>query len=174
MEDVSYIIGQLLSIVAVILGFISYQMKTPKGIIAFQIITAFVFSVHYLLINVMTAAALNFLSGINSILYYFREKRGSKSLAVPLYVITAVIVTSLITWDGWYSALIMVGLVVGAISLAVSDPQKTRACMLVKSPLCLIYNIIVFSTGGIIYECAVLVSSVLGLVRNRKMAKEEL
>ena len=168
MGDIQYIVGQLLSIVAVVLGFISYQMKTPKGVITFQIITAFVFSVHYLMIGVMPAMALNFLSGINSVFFYIREKRGSKSLIVPLYVITSVIVTSLMTWDGWYSALIMVGLVVGAISLAVSDTQKTRVCMLIKSPLCLIYNIIVFSTGGIIYECAVLVSSVLGLVRNRK------
>ena len=35
LEDILYYIGQGLGIVAVALGFISFQMKTPKRILAF-------------------------------------------------------------------------------------------------------------------------------------------
>ena len=161
-------IGQILGIIAVILGFVSFQMKTPKGIIAFQIITAFVFSLHYILIGAPTAMALNLLAALNCVLYYFREKRGSKSIVEPLIYITLIIVASIFTWEGAHTLLLTLGLIAAAISLSMSDPQKTRGVMLIKSPLCFAYNIIVFSVGGMIYECAVMLSSIIGLVRNRK------
>ena len=53
--EIGMIIGQGLSLVAVVTGFISYQMKSAKGILLFQIITALIFSAHYLLIGAMTA-----------------------------------------------------------------------------------------------------------------------
>ena len=161
-------IGQILGIIAVILGFVSFQMKTPKGIISFQIITAFVFSLHYILIGAPTAMALNLLAALNCVLYYFREKRGSKSIVEPLIYITLIIVASIFTWEGAHTLLLTLGLIAAAISLSLSDPQKTRGVMLIKSPLCFAYNVIVFSVGGMIYECAVMLSSIIGLVRNRK------
>lgn len=163
-----YVIGQLLGIIAVILGFISFQMKTQKGIIVFQLITAFVFCIHYFMIGAMMAMALNIQGAIQCIFYYFRNKRGSKSTVEPAFFTILVIVTSILTWEGWYSAFIMTGLVVNTISLAFTNPQKTRAAMLIKSPLCLLYNAIVHSVGGIIFECAVLLSAILGMIKNRE------
>ena len=65
------IIGQALGIIAVILGFVSYQMKTPRGILIFQLTTASIFAVHYLLIGAYTAMALNLLCAISCLFYYF-------------------------------------------------------------------------------------------------------
>jgi hypothetical protein len=62
----------------------------------------------------------------------------------------------------------MVGLVFNTLSLTFSDPQRTRAVVFIKSPLCLIYNAIVLSGGGVIYECAVLCSAIIGIIKNRK------
>lgn len=171
MKETLYIVGQALSIVAVILGFISFQMKNAKGILAFQVIIAFVFAAHYFLIGAMTAVALNFLGGIKAVFFYLRNKRGWNDRWMPIAFTALTVVTSLLTWDNWYSALIMIGLVVNCISMSFADPQKMRMAMLIKSPLCLIYNALVFSTGGVIYESAVLTSSILGIVRERKGAK---
>lgn len=162
------IIGQLLGIAAVVTGFISFQMKTPKGILVFQLIASVIFSAHYLCIAAYTASALNLLGAVKCLVFYLREKRGSKSIVSPLIFSVLVVVTSLMTWEGWYSALIMVALVVNTFSLAMGNAQKTRWCMFIKSPLCLVYNILVTSGGGIIYECAVLVSSTIGILRNRR------
>lgn len=170
MEDILYIFGQVLGIVAVVLGFVSYQMKTPRGIIVTQMATALVFSAHYLLIGAITATVLNFLGAVKCLFYYFRDKRGSSSMLEPIIFCAVVIISTVLTWEGWFSALIMVGLLVDTIGLSLGDPQKTRGCIFVKSPLCLVYNAMVWSLGGIIYECAVLVSAVIGLIRNRKMA----
>lgn len=167
MDTAIYITGQLLGIVAVILGFISFQMKSPGGILIFQVITALIFSAHYFLINALTAMALNLIAAIQCIFYYFRDKRGSKGIIVPVFFTALILIISVLTWEDWYSVFIMLGLAVNSISLAFSSAQKIRISMFIKSPLCLIYNIFVMSGGGIIYECAVLVSSLLGVFRNR-------
>lgn len=167
------VVGQALGIAAVVFGFISYQMKTPRGILIFQMTTALIFSAHYLLIGAPTAAALNFLGAVKCVFYFLRDKRGSKSVIEPIVFVIVVIVTSVLTWEGWYSLLITSGLIVDTVSLALSNAQKTRFCMFLKSPLCLIYNIIVSSAGGVVYECTVLVSSVIGIINNRSEKASE-
>lgn len=166
--EVGNIIGQILSLIAVATGFISFQMKTPKGILSFQILTGLIFSAHYFLIGAMTATALNLVATIMGVAYYIRNNRGSKSLVTPIFFTMLVFITSLLTWDGWYSILIMAGLLINAVSLSLSNPQTIRKLTLIKSPLCLLYNIFVLSLGGGIYESATLLSSIIGLLKNRK------
>ena len=166
--EVGIIIGQILSLVAVATGFISFQMKTSKGILFFQILTALMFSTHYFLIGAMTAAALNLVAAIKCIFYYVRNKRNSNSLFVPIFFTVLVCITSLLTWDNWYSIFIMVGLIINAVSLSLSSPQTIRKLTLIKGPLCLTYNIFVLSTGGIIYEVATFISAIIGILKNRE------
>ena len=171
--EAGVIIGQILSFVAVLTGFISFQMKSAKGVLIFQIITAFVFAAHYLLIGATTAAGLNLVGAVKCICYYIRNKLQSKSPVVPIFFTTLIIITSLLTWDGWYSIFIMAGLAINSIGFALSNVQTIRRLNLIKSPLCLIYNICVLSTGGIIFETASIISSVIGLARNNKPAHVE-
>ena len=167
-DDIPHLIGQLLSLAAVATGFVSFQMKTSKGILAFQILTALLFSAHYALIGAMTAAALNFVAAVKCVVYYIRNQRNSKSLLFPVFFTVLVFVTSLLTWDGWYSIFIMAGLLVNSVGLALSNPQTIRKLTLIKSPLCLAYNILVLSSGGTIYEIAVFLSAILGIWKNRR------
>ena len=48
------------------------------------------------------------------------------------------------------------------------DPQNIRKSILVTSPLVLIYNIFEFSIGGIANESLSIVSSLIGIVRDKK------
>ena len=173
LENILYYIGQALGIAAVVLGFVSFQMKTPKRILACQSTVAFVFAAHYLLIGAPGAAALNLLSALNNILYFFRAKRGSRSLFEPIFYVTMVTVTSILTWEAWYTVILMCGLYAAAIGLSLQNPQNTRKMMLIKAPLCLTYNALVFSVGGVIYEAAVLSSAIIGLIKYRNTKANE-
>ena len=166
-DDITTLIGQLLSLAAVATGFVSFQMKTPRGILFFQILTALLFSGHYALIGAMTASALNFVAAVKCVAYYIRNQRNSQSLLFPIFFTVLVFVTSLLTWDGWYSIFIMAGLLVNSVGLALSNPQTIRKLTLIKSPLCLTYNVIVLSSGGTLYEIAIFVSAILGIWKNR-------
>jgi uncharacterized membrane protein (UPF0136 family) len=166
--EVGVFIGQALSIVAIITGFISFQMKTPKGILAFQIVTASVFSAHYFLINAPTAAMLNFLGVVMLVAYYLRGKRNKNGLFIPVFFTALTIIASVFTWNGWYSVFIMLGCAANAVGMALSDAQNIRKIYLIKSPLCLTYNIFVFSLGGIIYEVGTIISAIIGIIKNKK------
>lgn len=160
-----YIIGQSLSFVAVIIGFISYQMKSSSSILAMEVVSALVFASHYLLIGAPTAMALNLLAALQCFVYYLRAKRGGKSIIVPIIFTCLVITTSILTWNGWYSVFIMAGLAVHSFFMASSNPQTIRYAIFFKAPACLTYNIIVFSLGGILYECSVFISSIISTIK---------
>ena len=160
-----YIIGQSLSFVAVIIGFISYQMKSSSSILAMEVVSALVFSAHYLLIGAYTAMALNLLAALQCFVYYLRAKRGGKGLLIPIIFTCLVITTSILTWDGWYSVFIMAGLAVYSLFMASQNPQTIRYAIFFKAPACLTYNLIVFSLGGILYECSVLISSIISTIK---------
>ena len=145
-------------------------MKKPKGVLILQLMTALVFSAHYLLIGAMSAAGLNFISSIKCLCYYFRDKRKKKGLAIPIIFSVIITATSILTWDGWYTIFIMVGLVVLNIGLAFSV-QTIRRMNLIKSPLCLCYNICVWSIGGIVYEVATLTSSIIAIIKTGRQRK---
>lgn len=166
-HNLFYIIGQILGAVAVLLGFIAFQSKTQLGIIIFQCASALVFSAHYALINAPTAVALNFLSAIICVVFAFRDKRKVKSKVEVVVSSILIIIAGAFAWENIFSAFLILGLVWNAVSLSFSNPQNTRRAMLIKSPLCMIYNVAVMSVGGIVYECAVLTSSVIGLIKNR-------
>ena len=84
-KDIIYIAGQIFGIAPVIFGFISFQAKSSRGIIFWQLATALGFSLHYLMIGALTGAALNFLAAIKGVCYYYRDKAGSKSLFFPIF-----------------------------------------------------------------------------------------
>ncbi len=174
MDNITYVIGQILGIGAVIGGFFSYQMKTPAKLILWQIVIGIFFVAHYFFIGAgMTAVILNLIATIQSVAFYFRDKREKKGFILPAIFVLVMIISSIITWENWYTVFIMVGLCVNVLSLALTDTQKTRYFMFIKSPLCLIYNIIVLSGGGIIYEVTVLVSSIIGTIKNFKEKRKE-
>lgn len=167
MNHLTYIIGQVLGIVAVILGFVSYQRKTQFGIIVSQCVTALTFTAHYFLISAPTAVALNFLSAVICIFFALRNKKQGESKAEVIITSAIIAVAGVLAWENIYSLFLIAGLVTLTVSLSFSNPQNTRRAMFIKSPLCMIYNIAVGSMGGVIYECVVIVSAIIGLAKNK-------
>lgn len=161
-----FLLGQGLGIVAVITGFLSYQMKHPRGILILQFITSLAFLSHYLLLGAPTAAALNVVGAVGCVCYYLRDRRGGGRWMPALFSLLLLAI-GVLTWEGTHAALLILGLVLNNIALSFSDPQNTRRMMLIKSPLCIVYNIFVLSVGGIIYESAVLISAISALLRHR-------
>ena len=163
-----FLLGQAFSILALVLGFISYQQKRPAGIIFFQIATGVSFTIHYFLLGEITGAAVNLINSVLAVFYYLRAKHERKDIITPIILCSIIVTVTLFTWDGWYSVFLLIGIVAINLSLALSDPQKIRAMMYIKSPMCLLYNVFALSLGGVIYEVAMLISATIGIIRNRK------
>ena len=166
--DILFIAGQIFGIAPVIFGFISFQAKTSRGIIFWQLATALGFSLHYFLIGAWTGAALNFVAVIKGICYYYRDKAGSKSLFFPIFFSVLAVITTALTWQAWFSLFMLTGLLINTLSFALLPPKPVRYLMLAKAPITAMYNVFSFSVAGLIYESTVFISSLIGIIRYSK------
>ena len=167
-NGVAWFIGQILGIVAIILGFISYQVKTQKQLLFMQTSVAAVFGVHYFLIGAYSGMIMNFINIPRNFFYDRRTQKGSKSEILPTIFVAIQASMCVLTWEAWYSIFVLLGIGINTYCMSFSNPQNVRKSILVTSPLVLTYDIFARSIGGSIYETVALVSAFIGILRNRK------
>lgn len=170
--DLTMLIGQALGIVAVILGFITYQMRSQKALLVVNMITCAVFCVHYLLIGAISGFALNAVGFVRNIVYTNRDKKLFASPVWPYVFGAVMLLAGILTWQDWRSVLMVCALVINSLALSLKNPQHIRFSLLITCPLVLIYDLLLHSYGGMVYEGMSIVSSVIGIVRFRKTGKE--
>ena len=170
--NIIYLIGQLFGVVAVILGFVSYQMKTSKGLKLAQMSTSVVFCIHYCLIGARSAFAMNIVSSVRNYVYSNSDK---KIFSYKIYPILFAVITAFMgfmSWEGAHSLFVIAGLVINTLAMSMKNPQSIRKSILISSPLVIIYDIFVKSFGGLVYEVVAIVSAIIGIIRYRKGIEE--
>ena len=168
MENHLFLIGQIFGVIAVILGFITYQIRTRKALLFVQTVTALVFVIHYLLIGAVSGMVLNIVAMIRNLVYSRRDLKLFSGKWWPIAFAVIMGITGMLFWQDWYSVFVVAGLVINSVCMSFKDPQKIRKSILVSSPLVLIYDAFALSLGGIIYESAAIVSALVGILRFSK------
>ena len=56
------------------------------------------------------------------------------------------------SWESWHSILVLLSLAINSFCTGACSPQNFRKSLLLTCSLALIYNVIVFSIGGMINE----------------------
>lgn len=172
MDQIVYYIAQALGIVAIILGFINYIVKTREQILVVNMATIVCFIVHYALLGAWTGMMMNTAALVRNAVFYFAGKDGpiSKRLALSFSTVMCVtgVATSLLTQEGWYFVLSALALAINSYAMSFSNPNNIRKSILITSPMVLAYNCFVHSIGGIVYEAVAILSSVVGIMKYRK------
>lgn len=163
-----WLIGQGFGIVAILLGFLSYQLKTKRQLLFMQSCVAVTFCLHYFFIGAYSGMVVNVLNIARNIVYDIRTSKGMESKGIPLGFVALQALLCILAWDAWYSVFILVGICINTYCMSLSDPQTVRKSILVTSPLVLIYDLFARSVGGTVYEAVALCSAVIGILRNRK------
>ena len=173
-ENVDWImlIGQALGVVAVILGFITYQMKSPKALLIVNLITCGVFCAHYLLIGAISGAVMNGIGIIRNLIYTNRDKKAFSSPAWPFIFAAVMLISGLVTSQDWRSGVMVCALVINSLALSLKNAQHIRYSLLITCPLVMIYDVLLHSYGGMVYEGMSIVSALIGIVRFRKTKTE--
>lgn len=170
--EISVIVGQMMGLVAVILGFVSFQMRTQKQLLVVQTATTIAFCIHYYLIGATSGLMLNLLGIARNLAYYHKDKPLFSGKKCPVFFTIVMGVVGLISWQDYYSVFVVLGLVINTYCLSFANPQHIRCSILISSPLVLIYDAFVLSVGGVIYESVVIVSSIIGMIRYRRTKGE--
>ena len=170
--DTIEIIAQILGFLTILLGILAYQVKTDKQLLVVNLLDCGVFAAHYFLLGAIPGAVLNTVGVLRSLVYYHKDKSFYKPRLFP--VIFAVLMLSLGIWssvaagDGIYASLVIAGLVINTLCLSFKSAQHIRISVLITCPMVLIYDVIVHSWGGAVYESVAIVSAIIGIIRYRE------
>ena len=167
-----HIIGQVISVVAVLITFLTYQMRSSRAIMATLSAATLVSCVAYALLGGTTALWLNLVSIVRNVLYCFHKKNRITRIGLPILLAAVMSVMSAFLWEGGHSLFFVVGLALNTLAMGYFNPQNLRKSILLTSSLILIYNLFVPSIGGVINEVVAISSSVIGLIRYRREKAE--
>ena len=167
-------VGQIIGFVAMAIIVFSYQQKSHKNILIFQMVSGLLFTVHFFLIGAYTGCVSNLIGAFRSLVYANRGK--NKFTDFKLWpVIFSVIFTAsgILTWDNIFSVFPIFAMVASSVVLWIDSPRINRAFSIPTSACWLVYNIPNHSISGIATEIFVLSSIVVGMLRlDRKKARK--
>ena len=164
------IIGQILGIVATIITVVSYQMNNKRVLLAVQSAATLSTCLGYLFLGAMSGFALNIVCLVRNGVFFFLNKnqKGILYRIFALLLAAAMVVLGALSWQSPVSLLIIVALALNTLFMAFGTPQVLRQSVCFTSALVLVYNIFVFSIGGIMNEGFSIASSAVGIIRYRK------
>ncbi len=160
------ILGQILSFVSFGIAFAVYQIKSKKRLLCVQTILVIVTSIHYFCLEAYPGMVMNLFCILRNVIYY--RKDIFKWKFTPIIVSLLMMLVGIFAATDMWSILVIAGLTINTYCLSFENTQHFRISILITSPLVLIYNIIVFSLGGILMEAISIISATIGIVRNFK------
>ena len=162
------IIGQALGILATVITFLSYQVNTKRSLLIVQSMATLCTCLSFLFLDASTGFALNIVCLVRNGLFYLQKEKTRTCYITAGILAVIMLVLGALSWQGWISLLIMLALAANTVFMSMGDPQLLRKSVLVTSTMILIYNVVVFSIGGITNEGISVVSSAIGILRYRK------
>jgi hypothetical protein len=160
--------GQIFGALATVATVLSYQVNTKKGVLIIQTVSTSFTCLSYLFLGASAGLVLNFVCIIRNFIYYFL-KDGSRANRISAYSLAVImVILGAISWQGWYSLLMIAALPINTVFLSYGKPQLLRKSILLTSSLIFIYDIFVFSMGGLANESLAIISSIVGIARFAK------
>ena len=167
------IIGQIISVIAVIITFVTYQMKSTRQIFIVNAIATGVSCIAYAMLGGITALGLNIMCIVRNICYMYKDKNRYCAVILPALLSLIMAVMSAFLWEGYHSIFFVVGITLNTLAMGYCNSQNLRKSILLTSTLILIYNLFIPSIGGTVNEVVAISSSVIGLVRHRQKKEEQ-
>ena len=163
-----HIIGQILGFVATALMAMSYQVNKPRRLLLIQSAGTLCNCLSYLLLGATSGFALNIVCLIRNGYYAVKKEGTVTDRILTAVLVLAIIVVGALSWQGSISLLIIIALAINTFILSLNKPQVLRYSIVLTSTMVLIYNIAVFTMGGILTESISVISSVIGILRFRR------
>ena len=165
--------AQCVGLVGTALMFISYQQKTQKKIMLFQIFGITFFCVHFFMLDALTGCALNLLGVARAAVYYHRDKEWARSKLWIAAFCAAFVIAIAFTWEGWISLFPLAAMILSTFSLYITNTRLVRFLTFPCSPLWMTYNLIKGSAAGALTETLVMCSIIAAIIRYDILKKSE-
>ena len=176
-----YYFAQLLGIVAFTVAVLSFQQRSQKRIVTFQLISSCFFTAHFLLLGVYVGFLMNALGAFRAIVFANKDKAWARSrvwlfVFVALFTAAGIITIDndldLTTWNvdftglsAYISLLPIFGMIFTTVAFWAKDAATVRKLSAPSCPFWLTYNLYNRSWGGVATEVFALCSIIIGMIR---------
>jgi len=168
-------IAQAFGLVAMFFHIFSYQQKTPRGVIVFQMFSSILFSVNYLLLGALVGMCMNIIGLMRAIVYANREKFRADHILWLIFFISLYVTSYILSFTVFGKAftlknalleiLPVIGMTASNISFRLQNAAMIRRLGFISSPCWLTYNAVSFSIGGVLCEAFAFCSIIIGIIR---------
>jgi hypothetical protein len=146
-----HMIAQLIGFVAVCCTFTLYQFNNRRQMLVISLCGAMLYALSFGLLGARTGLTMNLLSAVR-VLVFSRYDSTQRPVWVMYTFIILFIGGGLISWQGWYSILPIIGMVSSTVAFWQLKPVHIRRLSLISPPCWFIYNLIVGSYAGMAAE----------------------
>ena len=175
----TYVLSQVFIIINYVLLMATYQVKNRKTVLIFNCVSMIAEGLSYIFLSAWSGLAMVFVGIIRNLIFMIDEKRNGKSdritkkdiiILIVLYIIA--IISAIYTYEGFWSLMSVFATMLFTYSVW---QKKTKIYKILGIPVgivWIIYNIYIVSLFGIILESLLLISAVIGIIRENKMKKK--
>lgn len=172
---VTYILSQVFIIINYVFLVITYQSKSRKHILVLNFIAMIATGLSFLLLSAYSGLAMVIVAIIRNIIFFIDENKYGKSdknstkdyiILAVLYIIS--IISAIFTYNGILSMASVVASMLYTYSVWQKNAKFYKILGIPIGIISIIYNIYIFSIFGIILEAVLLISSIIGYVRENK------
>jgi len=156
-----FIFSQILAGLAFLLDLVSFQFKKREHILFPLVFSAALLSVHFFLLDQITASVIVFLSAVR--MFLARKFVSEKMMVVFLLLNTIVL---LVTFEQLVNILAFIATTLITYANFRKDDKSLRLLMMVGTTVWIIHNALVGSPGAIIVEASFLTGNIVGYYRH--------
>ena len=160
-------IAQALGILALVIMVLSYQQKSRKGLLAFQMASNACFAVNYFMLGAVSFAVMSLINIARSFVFY-REESGDKWAQNRIWLLvflTITVISGILSWENILSLLVIAATVVLTFALYSKNSKTMRRLFLLPPVLYISYNVSYGALGGIGSDVFCLISAVIAIYR---------
>ena len=173
--DLYTFIAQGIGVIAMILAYFIYSARTRKTLLTLKFVSNALWGTHYFMLGAYPGAIMNVINmGRETV---FQCKTTKKWAQTPIWVAVFIVInvsSTVLSWQGWQSALPAIGASIAVIGLWCASPLTIRLFSLPSTTCWLIYAAMSGTVSGIICNLIQLAAIFVGLYRDfgeRKSAK---
>lgn len=172
---VTYILSQVFIIINYIFLVMTYQSKSRKNILIFNFGALIATGISYIFLSAYSGFAMVIVAIIRNIIFIMDEKKNGKSnkngtkdyiILAILYIIS--IISAIFTYNGILSMMSVIATMLYTYSVWQKNTKIYKVLGIPIGIMWIIYNIYIFSIFGIILEVVLVISAIVGYIKESK------
>ena len=179
--SVIYISSQIFTVVNYGLLILSYQLKNHTKILLINLLSLFCIGVAYFLLDGKSGLAMTIIAILRNIIFYFNKKINVNNIAIStidilslIFLYVLAIICAVETYESLWGLTSLFTFILYTYSIW---QKNTKIYKIIGIPVCicaLLYNIYIKSIFGIILESILIISAIVGFLREYNDSKNKI